>query len=471
MGKDANVVKSSIVHPDPKVGENQGSSKPKAVEEPVKKVTDPKEKIVTITEQNLVKPAPAIQDKTLEVAPTKSQQNEKATSESLTTTAGKVVKDITGKGSKEQPIVEKEQPKEVKEPLKEEKKEEPKEEEKEEPKEEKKEEPKEDKKQDLVEKVKEESQENLKEEQKEEKKENVKEEKKEEPMKTEVQLTTTKPVVITKPPPPIAPQTIERVIPDKAPRYENIVIPKIVHVTWFYPEKKCDFHFYDLICLLSVHKFIKPEKIYVWFTDKPCGKWWNEAKEKIPYIELRYMEAPTSIYGHEINVPEHKSDVARMSIIEKYGGIYMDLDIIVLKSWDPLLHYNFTLAAESTQNFGNGAIISTPNNTFIKMWKEGYHDFNDKAWAKHSLFLPFTLARNNPELVHVEWDSILRPTWKELNWLYTQGKLWDWSTSYAMHLYYRFHGMKHNPEDIKTMNTTLGQIFRHVYYGTSKLMN
>ena len=169
MGKDANVVKSLIVHTDPKVGEYQGSSKPKAVEEPVKKVTDPKEKIVTITEQNLVKPAPAVQDKTLEVAPTKSQQNEKATSESATTTAGKVVKDITGKSSKEQPIVEKkEQPKEVKEPLKEEKKEEPKEEEEEEPKEEKKEEPKEDKKQDLVEKVKEEKKENVKEEKKEE---------------------------------------------------------------------------------------------------------------------------------------------------------------------------------------------------------------------------------------------------------------------------------------------------------------
>lgn len=39
--------------------------------------------------------------------------------------------------------------------------------------------------------------------------------------------------------------------------------------------------------------------------------------------------------------------------------------------------------------------------------------------------------------VDVEWFSMHRPNWDERLWLYTDGKLWDWSNNYAVHLWFR----------------------------------
>lgn len=167
----------------------------------------------------------------------------------------------------------------------------------------------------------------------------------------------------------------------------KFVVPKIVHFTW-YSKTKLTFRFHHFLSMLSAQKRIEPEKIMFWYEIYPKGKWWERAKKAIPQIEMRYRKAPMNIFGNIIRVPEHQSDIVRLEAVMKFGGIYMDLDVIALKSFDPLLVYNTTMGYETRRGLCNGIIISAPNAEFLKIWHSKYKTFNDVKWNKHSVVLP-----------------------------------------------------------------------------------
>jgi len=131
-----------------------------------------------------------------------------------------------------------------------------------------------------------------------------------------------------------------------------------------------------------------------------------------------------------------------------------------------VLRFDTTLGAETPHLLGSGLILARPNASFIRLWRATYADeFDDRNWNHQSVVVPMRLARRHPSLVHVEWYSIHRPNWSEREWLYTPGKLWNWAAdNYAVHLWYREHHVDYDPLSIRTLNTTLGEILRHVYY-------
>ena len=248
----------------------------------------------------------------------------------------------------------------------------------------------------------------------------------------------------------------------------KFVVPKIVHVTWFYPPDKVNFHFHMFISLLSAYRFLVPEKIMFWCNNAPQGFWWEKAQTNIPVIQMVHRNAPTSIFGNPVNVPEHQSDIVRLEAVMRYGGIYMDLDMIILKSFDPLRVYDVTMGLESPGFLANGMIIAKPNATFLTIWHDEYRTFKDYQWAEHSVMLPYRLWKAHPNLIHVEERYLQRPNWMETNMIFGD-VIYDWSKNYAMHLAYRFHKVDHNLDDIKYMHTTMAEVFRYVYYGTTNL--
>lgn len=76
----------------------------------------------------------------------------------------------------------------------------------------------------------------------------------------------------------------------------------------------------------------------------------------------------------------------------------------------------------------------------------------------------------HPHLVHVEKNTLNYPSGKpnELKLIY-EG-LYNWTTNYAIHTWFRLYELEHGPESIKSMNTTYGEICRLVYYGNSRLI-
>ena len=243
------------------------------------------------------------------------------------------------------------------------------------------------------------------------------------------------------------------------------VVPRIVHLIWFAPDDS-EFKFVYCVSILSIQRFIQPRRILFWHDEEPTGTWWKFVRMHVPNVELLRRHPPSRVFGNKVSLPEHQADVARLQILLTYGGIYLDLDTIVLKSFEKLMTYDVAMGAESPELLGNGIIVARPNATFIRTWYEHYNTFDDRAYNEHSVRLPMTLAHQYPELVHIEWEHLLRPNWFERQWLIGNGKLWDWFNNYAVHLYLKYHKLEYSPQNIKFLNTTTGELLRYIYYGT-----
>ena len=249
-----------------------------------------------------------------------------------------------------------------------------------------------------------------------------------------------------------------------------------VHVVWFFPPRT-PLRFHEALALIAVQRYARPRKILLWYDSEstpPSGRWWHFARQSVAHLLPVPYQRPTSVFNRTLSVPEHQSDVARLAIIEEHGGLYIDLDVIVVRPLNALLQFNVVLGAETPDLLGSGLILARrPGAEFIRRWRRSYADeFDDARWNEHSCRVPMSLARQYPDLVHVEWFSMHRPNWDERQWLYTEGRLWDWSNNYAVHLWFRTHptDMYYDPLTIRQLNTTTGEVLRHIYYGDTRLL-
>lgn len=92
------------------------------------------------------------------------------------------------------------------------------------------------------------------------------------------------------------------------------------------------------------------------------------------------------------------SDYLRLWILYREGGIYMDTDVQVLKTFDDLLHYPMFLGYELNDYIGTGIIGSEKNNRFVKELLDFY---TNKIWKVDYYNNPIIFSRvlkENPDL-------------------------------------------------------------------------
>lgn len=73
------------------------------------------------------------------------------------------------------------------------------------------------------------------------------------------------------------------------------------------------------------------------------------------------------------------------------GGIYIDPDVLVLRSFDALRRFALTLARESILpivTISNGVIICRPGVVFLRLWLETYKTYDPSVWSYHSTHVP-----------------------------------------------------------------------------------
>ena len=151
------------------------------------------------------------------------------------------------------------------------------------------------------------------------------------------------------------------------------------------------------------------------------------------------------------------------------GGIYLDTDIIAVRSFDSLRVFPATLGRETSYGLGSGIIVAQRHSAFLRMWLDSFADYRPWPWnwAKYAVWTPHALARQHPSDVHIEVSSLQHPTWAQSD-LLCEG-LYDWSDNFAVHVWKRFCFVPENPEEIDSLNTTLGEVMRYVYYGSKRL--
>ena len=129
-------------------------------------------------------------------------------------------------------------------------------------------------------------------------------------------------------------------------------IPKIVHFCWFGGKPKS-----PLVesCITSWAKHLPGFSI----------KEWNESNYDVyahPFTARMYKEKKWAFV----------SDYARLEILSKYGGVYLDTDMEILKDISPLLETSLLLGEEKTGTISAGMIGAIPNHPYIEACRERY---------------------------------------------------------------------------------------------------
>ena len=148
---------------------------------------------------------------------------------------------------------------------------------------------------------------------------------------------------------------------------ETLQIPKTIHYFWF-GENDMPEIFYK--CIESWKKYCPDYKIIRW----------DETNFDVNIIEYT-KEA------YEQNKYAFVSDYARFYIMEKYGGIYLDIDVEILKNIDNLLNHEAFCGFEYNSNLVNPGLIlgSIPHGKFVKTVLEHYNSMNEFIYGTHTI--------------------------------------------------------------------------------------
>lgn len=123
-------------------------------------------------------------------------------------------------------------------------------------------------------------------------------------------------------------------------------IPKIIHQIWLGDAIPNDL--YD--CMDTI-KLNNPDYEHKLWTD----------------IEVEDFEFKNKDLYNSCKNLGQKSDILRYAILEKFGGIYLDMDFIGIKSFDELLHLDFFtgVAYDQEPTLFNGLIGSVSNHELL----------------------------------------------------------------------------------------------------------
>ncbi|KAI7892479.1 uncharacterized protein EV154DRAFT_418551 [Mucor mucedo] len=214
-------------------------------------------------------------------------------------------------------------------------------------------------------------------------------------------------------------------------------IPKIVHFVYGLrdPEPTLDLIHYTAI--KAAHDILKPEKILFHYHHLPVGDNFERARHM---LTLRQVPMVTSVFNQPVSHYAHRADVVRLQVLEEFGGIYLDLDLISLKPVDHLLDKEFIMAQEGVGGsigLCNAMIMARPHSRFIQRWFSTYASFDSADWNYHSVVLPGKLAPFFPkEITVLNHTAFFWPLWDSdgLRTLYLE-KSYDFSGNLGTHIW------------------------------------
>jgi len=250
------------------------------------------------------------------------------------------------------------------------------------------------------------------------------------------------------------------------------VIPNVFHFCYgFLPEPQ--FGFLEYLAIKSAHELNRPERIYFHYQHECTGPWWEKAAEM---LTLNRVEPPREIFGRKLKHFAHRSDVLRLQMLLKYGGIYMDIDTLCLRPFTPLLKYPCVMAWQSSRGLCNAVILSEPENEFLRVWLDTYRSFRstgkDQFWDEHSVVVPGRLARRRSMRSHVKLLShraFFFPLCDEMDKLFESGDPAGFEESYCVHYcesVTRTRWLSRiTPENVSQGNTNFARFVRRVLEG------
>jgi hypothetical protein len=149
----------------------------------------------------------------------------------------------------------------------------------------------------------------------------------------------------------------------------SYVVPNIFH---YVNLNQSEIQFGQFLSILSVWLNHKPDRIYI-----HCdlcdfkGKYWDQLN-KIEAVKSllnvrKIKNFVNKIFGIKSGWIHHKSDVMRLLVLMYFGGIYLDNDMVVLKSLNKYRRFEIALGWLNDQEaIGNQIFIANKNARLLR---------------------------------------------------------------------------------------------------------
>ncbi|MGQ8869460.1 glycosyltransferase family 32 protein [Myroides sp. TSA_177.3] len=160
------------------------------------------------------------------------------------------------------------------------------------------------------------------------------------------------------------------------------MIPKKIHLCWFgkgvYPLKMMQ-------CLASIAKYLPDYEVIIWTED-------NFDIAKYRFAQEAYQEKKYAFV----------SDVCRIHVLNEHGGIYLDTDVEIIKSFDSFLSHQFFCGFESDCLLSTAVIGSVKQHIILKRILAFYQNksFYRKHLYKKYYTTPNTITITKDFLLH-----------------------------------------------------------------------
>lgn len=177
------------------------------------------------------------------------------------------------------------------------------------------------------------------------------------------------------------------------------------------------FHLVHYLCLESCLRANRPDRLLFHYHYEPWGEYWDLVRDRIQLARIPRPEFPKGYRYADRRVEKyryaHESDFVRLDVLIEHGGVYADIDTLFINPVpDSLFEKVFILARESDvpdmaggrlrPSLCNAFIMSAPGAEFGRLWRSKLIQAFDGSWSRHSTLLPADLARERPELIHIE---------------------------------------------------------------------
>lgn len=187
------------------------------------------------------------------------------------------------------------------------------------------------------------------------------------------------------------------------------LVPNYIHFIRF---DNPEITYVQMICILAAFKNQKPDKIYFHknFNTSFEGKYWKileKTKGFMDVVVFNYVPLPEDIFGQPLN-PEnpftnyHASDITRLKMLMKYGGIVLDTDTYIVKSLNNFRTFEMTLNWDEDQFMATQLLIAHKDARFLKLYLETYRNaYNSTLWYYNAGERPTEeVLYKQPELIH-----------------------------------------------------------------------
>jgi hypothetical protein len=258
------------------------------------------------------------------------------------------------------------------------------------------------------------------------------------------------------------------------------MIPKTINYIFGLRQDFCGkpfttFHYLNIV---SAWKCNPGYKINVYYYYKPEGWQFEALSTFCNVIKLDYI--PATLAGKNIPFGEMACGYMRVCRLLEEGGIYLDTDVVCLKSFDDLLDEKCVMGLEysNKQTWGlcDAVILAEKGSDFLSLWKNNYEkNFYPEYWSMDAVIVPYEIAINNPKTIKmVPTDFFFKFPWDDIG----DKLLFKWVApvdyAYCLHLYESRPGRynelcKYTIESVPNMRTTLSYIYRKVVFEEKNL--